>query len=409
MPPTFRFALAAAILAIGAWFTWSQALDRTVAEVNPQLALRLGAASAETRGAAARALLNQTAEEGVRERAERLAREALRKDPTVLSAWSALGLLRAGADDLDGANAIFSALGRYAQRDLPTQLWLIDQRVRQGNIEGALRHYDIALRTKKSSDEVLLPVLVDATREPAVNARLAPLLAERPNWERSFLVRLAGSSPDNARLAQLLEDVYREDTAGMDDALVNIARRMAAEDAAGPAWRVFRLVAEREASEPVRNAAFERNNRWPPFDWELPDEGAVTALIANHPSDRGRVLDVRLASDARGEAARQLLSLPPGPYQLFGEAGAYDDVLVARIDARLVCTGPGGSVLAQGAVPTGGLRTIGTFTVPQDCPSQLLLLEASGPAGAGSSAAWVDRIDIKPGAGRGRGEGIAAK
>lgn len=396
MPRNLRFAAAAAILAFGGWFTWSQALGQTLAKVDPLAALSLGAGSAETRGAAARALLDRTGDAAVRDRVERLAREALRKDPTVLSAWSALALLRAGSGDLDGANAVFSGLGRYAQRDLPTQLWLIDQRVRQGDIEGALQHYDIALRTKKSSDDILLPVLVGATREPAVNARLAPILAERPNWERAFLVRLAMSAPDDARLASLLEDTYRADTAGMDDALINIARRMAAQDAPRPAWRVFRLVDSRAAATPVRNASFERNNRWPPFDWELADEGPVTALIANRPTGKGRVLDVRVASDSRGEAARQLLALPAGRYRLIGEAGTFDNVRPARIVSRLVCTGPGGRVLTEGAVPADGASMIGTFVVPRGgCPSQLLLLKASGPRGAGDSGAWVDRIDIE--------------
>ena len=359
----------------------------------------MGARGAETRTRAAQAMFDKTADPATNRRVRDLALGALRKDPTALLGWTIVAMLRAADGDLDGADRILSGLGNLAQRDLPTQLWLIDQRVRQGDIRGALRHYDIALRTSDSSDDLLLPILVQATGEPLVARHLPPLLQARPNWERPFLVLLAEAAPNDAVLSQMLVRTYGTDEAGMSDALMNIARRMAAQDAAPSAWRVYRAVAPDAARSLLRNGSFEASPQWPPFDWEFANEGQVTAAISSNPQDEGeKALDIRASSDGRGEAARQSLALAPGSYRIVATAGTAEGENPAGVVLRMVCTGPAGRELLNRELPPTGRRSSAALAVPAaGCAHQLLLIDASAGAMAGSAAAWVDQIAIASG------------
>src|SRR3546814_1290750 len=64
---------------------------------------------------------------------------------------------------------------KLSRRDLRTQLMAIELAVAQGDISGALRHYDIALRTKKNAPELLFPVLTSALPDPRSEERTSEL------------------------------------------------------------------------------------------------------------------------------------------------------------------------------------------------------------------------------------------
>jgi hypothetical protein len=259
--------------------------------------------------------------------------------------------------------------------------------VRDGDIERALRHYDIALRTSNSSDDLLLPVLVEATKEPLVAAPLGAMLGQRPNWERPFLVRLAESAPDDRVLAGMLQRAYSGDRAGQEAPLMNIARRMAGEGHAAAAWRVFRTVDAEGAEKLLRHPSFEKAGPWPPFYWSLPSEGPVTSAVRT----REGALDIRVATDAAGEAARQMMALPAGAYRLSAETSAVPGEHRAGLDVSIVCADGGGQIVGA-SLPQESL----VFRTTGACPYQILLVRASGTAQAGSSAIQLERIAIAP-------------
>ena len=135
-----------------------------VREVRPDLALgmmpfdaRAKAKSAERLSASPRATPAQLRE------ARRLATEALDRDPTIASAWRTLGLVSTLRNRPGAAAGFFHTSERISRRDVPTQLWLIEEAVARNNIPAVLHHYDVALRTSRASHPLLLLILIAAT------------------------------------------------------------------------------------------------------------------------------------------------------------------------------------------------------------------------------------------------------
>ena len=128
-------------------------------------------------------------------RARTLALAALRRDPTMAPAWRLLALAASMQGREREAARLFHFAERLSRRDLPTQLWLIEESVSRNDIPGALRHYDIALRTSLASPELLFPVLTRASGDNNVVGPLGTLLASDPPWRETFLWQLVADAP----------------------------------------------------------------------------------------------------------------------------------------------------------------------------------------------------------------------
>lgn len=82
-----------------------------------------------------------------RREADRLARLALRQDPTAVAALATLGLNAQIRGDTNSARRYFAYSDKLSRRSLTTRLWAIEDAVARDDIPAALRNYDVALRT----------------------------------------------------------------------------------------------------------------------------------------------------------------------------------------------------------------------------------------------------------------------
>ncbi|RYE93442.1 MAG: hypothetical protein EOO77_45485, partial [Oxalobacteraceae bacterium] len=129
-----------------------------------------------------------------RKRSDVLARAALRQGPASVVAASVLGINAQVYGDVAVARRAFTYAEQLSRRDLLTQLWAIEYAVSQGDVEGALRHYDIALRIKPAMWELLFPVLAAAASQNAIQQELVTTLASRPPWADGFINYAAGNT-----------------------------------------------------------------------------------------------------------------------------------------------------------------------------------------------------------------------
>src|SRR3546814_17422634 len=70
--------------------------------------------------------------------------------------------------DRAGGERLLAYSQTLSRRDLRTQLMAIELAVARDDIPSALRHYDIALRTKKNAPDLLFPVLTSALTNPTI-------------------------------------------------------------------------------------------------------------------------------------------------------------------------------------------------------------------------------------------------
>src|SRR3546814_20250863 len=106
-------------------------------------------------GRLSQTLYRSGASEADQARAVTIARDALQHDPTAVEAVATLAADAFARGDQAKGERLLAYSQKLSRRDLRTQLMAIELAVAQGDISGALRHYDIALRTKQHAPELL--------------------------------------------------------------------------------------------------------------------------------------------------------------------------------------------------------------------------------------------------------------
>src|SRR5690606_34505648 len=91
--------------------------------------------------------------------------------------------------------SLMGDLAKLTKRDLIAHLWLIGNAGEQGDLEGLLHHYDLALRTSSRAPELLLPRLAAALQVPGAIEQISRVLRENPPWANR-LWRTIYATPD---------------------------------------------------------------------------------------------------------------------------------------------------------------------------------------------------------------------
>jgi tetratricopeptide (TPR) repeat protein len=329
-------------------------------------------------------------------RAEQLARRAFDRDPTSVAAVRTLSLIQDVRGNRDRA---YRGL-RYAltlnRRDLLTHLWLIENYVQLEDTAGALRHYDMALRTSTAAHTILMPILIQASSDPGVREPLTKILATRPIWRPTFIREIiANASPVDAAvdLQRRLGSVGAPFSAQEDK---DLAARLVTEERFDVAAQLLKRNAD---SAPVIDGRFDFRQPSGIFSWTLQANyslGASSDVSASGGEDH--VLSIFSAPGEGGEVARQLLILKPGRYRISSIANGL--TAKPRDQARWLVTCAGrngrdvGTVNLMGG--SGGQASVAEFSVPDlGCAAQWLTLILKAPADAGIQA-QVEKVEITP-------------
>lgn len=195
------------ILALGAltlgYASISDTLANVVVKVDPKRAYLLDSGDGRIAAALAEQEFAATLESRPGSEPARLARQALRQDPTAVEALSVLGLQAQLRNEEALTDRLFSYAVALSRRELRPQIWAIEEAVMRGDINGALDKYDVALRTSQEARRTLFPVLASAISEPKIRISLTSLLASDPIWTRPFIRYLSTSSPEPQAVAKL--------------------------------------------------------------------------------------------------------------------------------------------------------------------------------------------------------------
>jgi hypothetical protein len=316
-----------------------------------------------------------------------LVRRALARDVTLVPAIEVRALDLALSGKSRRARSLFQLSDQLSRRNLPTRLWLIQDSVDRGDVAGALKNFDIALRTTTDAQPILFPVLAKASSDPTLTAAIARTLDRPSDWRLMFFEwALANDAQVGgpAKVAAEMRD--REFLTGnsLDQRLIE--RLVTDRDFA--AANLLNRRFGRQASG-VADPHFGDASAHYPFGWGLVSDGSLTAERATIGSDA--VLKYSAEPAHSGQVAAQLLVLRPGRYELAtrtagqatGEAPYWS----------VSCGEVGGGELARLPQPAdAGAQATSDFTVPDSCKAQWLTLrirpaaDATKPSGA---IAWV--------------------
>ncbi len=397
------FIAAVAVVGVGlSYLTVAVSAANSYRAVRPDFANAFAPFDARAKaGLAEQASVRFARDRGARADAIRLAHEALARDATVVAAWRTLGFGLEAQGRRPQAERLILFAEQLSRRDLPTQLWLIERSVSRDDIEGALAHYDIALRTTQTAADILFPILVQATANNDIVSPLATLLRTDPPWRRAFVMKLSEGAPSSPNVARLLEETGRGRPVEDADILANLIHRMTSENDFAAGWRLYRAWRHPDPRVGLRNGGFDGQNPAPPFDWRLESSANLSAeqTIVDG-SGSGPVLAIRASSGISGIAAQQVMMLAPGSYRVAALSGALPDTDPGGLYWRVICGGPNGAVLGEGRQLSQGAPSLpaGQFRVPAGgCSAQWLQIGVLPRGEATTTGAWIDSLRVTAG------------
>ncbi len=331
-----------------------------------------------------------------RSRADSFARQALRQDPTAVVAVATLGIDAQIRGDTASARQIFSYSNMLSRRDLRTRLWAIEDAVERGDISGALRNYDIALRTSRIAPDLLFPVLITAIADDDIRPALVRTLATRPAWGDQFIAYVSGNGPNARATARLFEALQQRRIVQSEGATAALIARLLSEGHVGDAWRYYSSVNPGVDRRLSRDSKFVANRTTPSsFDWNLVGDSGIAATIQR--GERGGIFDFSVPPSLGGPVLEQMQWLPAGSYVLEGHS-----IEINQPDATLpywvLRCGEGrelGRVVVPASVRDNG-RFVGRFRVPADCPVQHLTLIARATEQMTGTTGQIDSVRLRP-------------
>ena len=329
-------------------------------------------------------------------RAKGLARTALRQDASVVDAVATLALLAQGRQDHAQAQRLFAYSKRLSRRDLRSRLGMIEESVARNDVPGALRNYDIALRTSRLSSEILFPVLSSAITDTMVRRHLIDMLAKQPPWAGAFISHVTMHGSDALAAAALLRALHRQRVGTPPDAPAIIIDRLLAQNEGQAAWAFYATVVQGTEPRRSRDPSFDKGPEVASaFDWRALQGSGISTTLQRDAD--GGIFDFSVVTSVGGPLLRQTQVLPPGDYILEGRSAGIDQADGSLPYWSLTCLS--GREIGRVAVPNsdqndGGFA--GKLTVPADCPVQQLTLVASASDKVGGVTGQIHQTAIRP-------------
>lgn len=394
MPSRRTLIAGVATLAI-AGFATCKTIGNVFAERAPQFALRLDPGNAlalanlaDRRFSAAPARSADVAEP--------LARRSLRAQGLNPGALRTLGYVAEVRKAPKRATALMEMSIAQSRRDRGAQLWMIEHAVQNDNVAGALRNYDVALRTSRANAELLYPILTGALDDAAIRTAFIPYVRARPVWMQGFLAHAISNSAHPERIAAMLLQTSGA-LADPRNGEINerLIERLIAQGSSEAARRVYLATPGRSAARLTSPALDPRDTsqRDGTLGWRLTIEANRQAVL-DIGTGGAPMLHVETSAGNSGRVAEKLLFLPSGRYAFaasteqaqLGEEGA--------LQWRLICVaGAASREIWATRAKAGPLAA--TFDIPSGCPHQSLTLDIVGSEAMPAASADIGGIAVR--------------
>lgn len=334
-------------------------------------------------------------------RASELARQVLLRDPLNVIAVRTLGLVAGLENQTVAARRWFRLSQALSRRDLPTQLWLIEDSVAHGKTEQTLKHYDYALSTTRSAESLLFPVLVGASSDANVSKPLAAIIKQRPLWWGRFIDELISTGTSPSAIVTLVNAAHLDlRNAGERQLGARAVQRLLQLKAIPQAFGFYRRMTG-VSQQLVHNGNFEKTNPLPPLDWDLTDQTDIFAAITNGPTKRlPHVLALTAVNGKGGVAAQQLLHVLPGSYIFAARVSGTEGDASQQPRLQISCQDNPNSRLVDLTFPPRAVEEGKLIEAPFQvsrarCEFQQLQVIVPGSIDSSTTQAWITAVSIK--------------
>jgi hypothetical protein len=306
-----------AISIIAGW----QSMGQIEFSGNPSLSAMAWPSNGHAMAGAADALLkqavldnNNTLPEAYPAEAVALAQRAFELEPTSVAAVRMLALDIEREAGRAQASRIMRLLPQLSKRDRITNLWLVDDYGRDRNVPEVLEKYDWTLRTSRSAQEFLFPLMTTTLADAEYIAPYRDLLGRNPPWLADFWQRLVRKEAALSNAATLRRELGKGASPILAEQDAELVARLIQRGKFDEALALRKALATGTTGpgQFIINGDFANQPYLAPLDWELISNGEYGAAVD---TGQGQMI-VSAVPDSSGVAARQLISVSPGTYQL---------------------------------------------------------------------------------------------
>ena len=329
-----------------------------------------------------------------RNQANSASKAALVQDATSVDAVATLGINAQIKGDTTAAQRDFAYSQLLSRRDFQTQIWAIQDAGVRGDIPAAMKHYDIALRTSPEASN-LYPALAYAIIDPAVRQELVKTLAGQPSWAQTFIDYVGGNGRDPLATASFFQSLRQAGVPVSDGATAGVVNALVSAKMINQAWSYYESARPGANRQMLRNSNFSVNVDAPSvFDWVPINDGSISSSVQR--SGKGGVFTFAAPPSIGGVVLQQLQLLQPGDYVLAGRSSDIDQSDDSRPYWSLSCQN--GQELGRIDVPNSETdygRFGGLFTVPSNCPVQLLSLNIRPSSSISGVSGQINQVVLR--------------
>ena len=380
----FRSTLAFLVLSLVAVAALRSAAVRAWADDRPSSALAAWPAHPEALLHSAFAEIGRSAAEGGAPGPGTLAKvaAAARRAPLASEPLLIAGTQALSAGRIRQAEALLLEARRRDPRAPAPRLMLADLYLRAGKVLSGLQEVAALTRLSPGGPAPAVNALAAYAREPDSDRQYTILLRQRPDLRDPILTSLAA----DPKMAKRVMALGGSNASGehWQSVLVDALVRDGQFGEARAAWG--RLTGDRTPANQLVNPTFNRDRAAiAPFDWTLSETAGIAEPV-------GRGLHVRSFGRDDGAVATQLLTLPPGGYELAFRVLAVSGE-IGGVRWTISCF-PAGADILQLALPDHASELTRPFVVPADCKAQKLALEVLASPFGRSTEARLDRLTL---------------
>jgi hypothetical protein len=281
-----------------------------------------------------------------------------------------------------------------------TAFWL-----RHGNFPRALHHWNTVLRHQPELRSRMFPYLLKGAEDPANQPSFEKLLKQPVPWWSDFFIHAAAHASQPGTARRLFALSRKGVNALPPEALGAYLARLQRDGAWTEAWFVWLNSLSKEGlarSGHVYNGSFETRPTNIGFDWIYrPSPAVMMDVTTTYGTTGERALNLVFRGlRIKFEHLHQYLLLPPGTYYLQGRARPDNLKAAQGMQWSLYCLGNKEALTVTDRF--GGAdqwtRFRSQFTVPADCPVQMLRLELAGRIALDydvNGSIWFDDMAIE--------------
>lgn len=286
---------------------------------------------------------------------------------------------------------------RVSRRDVLSELWLIEDQVRRGNVKGALERYNIALQTSAVAHKLLFARLSAALEDAEIRHAFASLIREKPVWLPAFVSAAINGQDDLEYLERAIAEAGGlPDTAELKALEPLLLQKLAATGRFAAARRFFATIDGAKPailSQPGLTIDTV-DPKYVPFTWEPGADPLVSAVFEPAGTDRA-VVRVSTAFGGHGRALRRLLLLAPGAYQF---------------NLRQQLVQASSNTVYQWSITCGSETkplqtwngTSADLVIPETCGAQTIELSVSGVESQSGAEIVISDLSMRPIGSRGQ-------